>query len=337
MGLGLGGGGGAASMGGGFEWADLSTGLGLRSELKGALGGWNRSVMLPINEEAFNMAVSTEWMSRYWRLSFGLSALYLLLIYAGQRWMENRPRFELRTPLVCWNVFLAVFSILGCCRTYPEFFEALRVHGFDFSVCNARYTEITVTAYWAWLFALSKVVELGDTAFIVLRKQELIFLHYYHHVSVLIYTWFSFKEHTAPGRWFIVMNFTVHSFMYSYYAARALRWRFPRWVPMTVTGLQLGQMVMGTFIGLYTWSAKSHGHSCQQTDANIRYSLAMYASYFALFAHFFNRVYYANGKFAKKEKEAKEAAAKAATETEATTRRDGLRLRKAPNAANEAS
>lgn len=31
-------------------------------------------------------------------------------------------------------------------------------------------------------------MELGDTLFIVLRKRPLIFLHYYHHVAVLIYT-----------------------------------------------------------------------------------------------------------------------------------------------------
>ena len=35
-----------------------------------------------------------------------------------------------------------------------------------------------VSALWTWLFIASKIPELGDTAFIVLRKQKLIFLHW---------------------------------------------------------------------------------------------------------------------------------------------------------------
>lgn len=34
------------------------------------------------------------------------------------------------------------------------------------------------TGLWAFLFVLSKIVELGDTAFLVLRKRPIIFLHW---------------------------------------------------------------------------------------------------------------------------------------------------------------
>jgi hypothetical protein len=41
-----------------------------------------------------------------------------------------------------------------------------------------------------WLFIISKVPETIDTLFIVLRRQQLIFLHWYHHASVLVYCFY---------------------------------------------------------------------------------------------------------------------------------------------------
>ena len=116
------------------------------------------------------------------------------------------------------------------------------------------------------MFALSKVVELGDTFFIVLRKKPLLFLHYYHHISVLIYTWqsggfrtltanlgdyatltiehsnISGAEHCGAGRWFILMNYTVHSLMYGYFTLRAMGFKVPLIGSIIVTFMQTMQM-----------------------------------------------------------------------------------------------
>ena len=41
------------------------------------------------------------------------------------------------------------------------------------------YVEVDrVSGFWSSLFVLSKVPELGDTIFIILRKQQLKFLHW---------------------------------------------------------------------------------------------------------------------------------------------------------------
>ena len=41
------------------------------------------------------------------------------------------------------------------------------------------YVEVDrVSGFWSSLFVLSKVPELGDTIFIILRKQQLRFLHW---------------------------------------------------------------------------------------------------------------------------------------------------------------
>lgn len=57
---------------------------------------------------------------------------------------------------------------------------------------------------------LVQIPELGDTVFVVLRKKPLIFLHWYHHVTVLLYCWHSYYEQTTYGLYFISMNYTVH-------------------------------------------------------------------------------------------------------------------------------
>uniref|UniRef100_A0A914XPP7 Elongation of very long chain fatty acids protein n=1 Tax=Plectus sambesii TaxID=2011161 RepID=A0A914XPP7_9BILA len=259
---------------------------------------FNYTTLLPFERE-FEIGEQMVWMQANWQQSFLYSLAYIVFIWIGRQWMKERPRFELRGALIAWNLGLAAFSILGLIRVLPEFVSSLYFHGLQYSICNASYGQ-GVTSLWAWWFALSKVFELGDTAFIVLRKQPLIFLHYYHHTTVLVYTWYSFQQHLAPGRWFIVMNFTVHSLMYSYYAARAAGYRPPRCVPMVITVMQLAQMVVGCAISVRTYYIKERGEFCEQTYEKFICCLSMYASYFLLFAHFFFGSYYgSNAKFAK--------------------------------------
>lgn len=156
------------------------------------------------------------------------------------------------------------------------------------------YIEIDrVCGFWTWLFVLSKLPELGDTLFIVLRKQPLIFLHWYHHITVLIYTWFSYTEYTSSARWFVVMNYCVHSLMYSYYALRAMRFKPPRAISMVITSLQLTQMIVGCAINIWAhdFLTSNSRSSCHISPLNIKLSIAMYFSYFVLFARFFYKSY----------------------------------------------
>lgn len=161
---------------------------------------------------------------------------------------------------------------------------------FLFSFFHFSYIEQDrVAGFWTWLFVLSKLPELGDTIFIVLRKQPLIFLHWYHHITVLIYSWFSYTEYTSSARWFIVMNYCVHSVMYSYYALRAMGYKPPRFIAMVITSLQLTQMIVGCAINIWAhdYLKTSNHSSCHISEINIKLSIAMYFSYFVLFAQFF--------------------------------------------------
>jgi len=176
----------------------------------------------------------------------------------------------------------------------PEFFYVLRHYGFEYSMCDPSFAA-GVPGFWTEMFAYSKVLEFGDTFFIVARKRPVIFLHWYHHITVLTYTWHAYKEHTAAGRWFIWMNYTVHAFMYSYYALSSLGKRFPKWVPMSVTTLQITQMVIGCIIAINAYRIKSMGGYCHQTYNNLYFSFSIYFTYFLLFANFFYHVYMRRG------------------------------------------
>lgn len=233
-------------------------------------------------------------MEENWRpVCAWASGIYMLLIFGGQSYMANRPAFDLRRPLTAWSMFLAIFSVMGAARTMPEFIHTLYTQGFYHSLCIPSFIEQDrVSGFWTWMFVMSKVPELGDTIFIVLRKQRLIFLHWYHHVTVLIYCWYSFSEYTAPARWFVVMNFVVHALMYTYYAFKALRYRVPKVIAMVITSLQLLQMVIGCVVNYMAFTFKQNGMQCGVSDTNLKLSLLMYTSYFVLFARFFYNAYF---------------------------------------------
>ncbi|ESO84018.1 hypothetical protein LOTGIDRAFT_210968 [Lottia gigantea] len=237
------------------------------------------------DEPAFN-----EYLNRRLMDPLLYSLLYAVIIFSIKYYMRNREEYDLRQPLAVWSTGLAVFSIAGVVRTVPEFLFAVNEQSFQYSVCMPTWYN-GVAGFWGGLFVTSKVCELGDTLFIVLRKKPLVFLHWYHHITVLCYCWYSFSQHTAAGRWFMVMNFTVHSFMYSYYALKAMQIYVPKQISLLITSMQLLQMIMGCIINIMVFVYKSRGEFCQQSDINLVLSTAMYFSYFVLFANFFYKTY----------------------------------------------
>lgn len=179
-------------------------------------------------------------------------------------------------------------------------FQSMLICNCLLSICSFIEQD-RVSGFWTWMFVLSKLPELGDTVFIVLRRQPLIFLHWYHHITVLLYSWFSYTEYTASARWFIVMNYCVHSLMYSYYALRSMGYFPPRQLAMAITTLQLSQMIVGCGVNIWAHNyLREHSpHSCHISQFNVKLSIAMYFSYFVLFARFFYKAYL-SGKQGKK-------------------------------------
>ncbi|KAF6017453.1 ELOVL6 [Bugula neritina] len=238
-------------------------------------------------EKSIDSGTLLQFVKNHYMLSVWSSLVYVVVIFGGQWIMQRKEKYGLSSALTLWSGMLALFSVIGTVRMWPEIIHVLRYEGLYHSSCVASYMEHPATQFWTGLFTLSKIIELGDTVFIVLRKQPLIFLHWYHHITVLLYTWYSFTEKSSHGRWFICMNFAVHAVMYSYYTLRAMKIRVPNQIRMLITMLQLIQMVIGCLVNFYVYSVKKQGRYCDISMRNIGYSFVMYLSYFVLFAKFF--------------------------------------------------
>ncbi|XP_036683611.1 elongation of very long chain fatty acids protein 3 [Balaenoptera musculus] len=144
---------------------------------------------------------------------------------------------------------------------------------------------------WSFCLAIfSKIIELGDMAFIILCKRPLIFVHWYHHSTVLVYTSFGYKNKVAAGGWFMTMNYGVHAIMYTYYTLKAAKVKPPRWFPMLITSLQILQMFMGATVGILTYIWRQE-QGCHTTKEHLFWSFILYTTYFLLFVQFFHQNY----------------------------------------------
>lgn len=245
-------------------------------------------------EENFDVQRRVEWLNENFHLPFLFGIVfYLSGLYFGQKIMANREPIKAKTVLILWNSGLAIFSILGFARVFPEFFYTFNKYGFQYTICNNSFLQNKPVAAWIYYFVLSKTPELVDTFFLVLKKQKLIFLHVYHHSTVLIFSWFMYSNEIAASRWYCTMNFGVHSIMYTYYALKAFPnlIYIPKWVSMMITTAQTLQMVFGTYVVIAAFYAKLSGQECASNTIMSIFGLVIYVSYLILFSHFFYKAY----------------------------------------------
>lgn len=224
-----------------------------------------------------------EWMANNYPLVFGICAVYLITIFGIQAMMRNRARgFNLDVPLFLWNLLLAGFSITASYHVLPSMWSVIREKGASYDLCTTDSEWLTP---WVMFFCMSKVPELLDTLFIVLRKKPLRFLHYYHHVVTLLFCWDAWAVKAEYGGWFAAMNLVVHSIMYTYYALCSLKFRFPTPVRSFITFLQIAQMFGGLAVVIH------NALYCDTNRHNIFFGLAMYFSYVILFGKLFGDEY----------------------------------------------
>ena len=123
--------------------------------------------------------------------------------------------------------------------------------------------------------------ELGDSVFLALLDKPINFLHWYHHLTIFTFMYFSglsWHPHLISGCFW---NYNIHSVMYGYYAGSCFGISWPSAFAMAVTSLQVLQMFAQiglTVSSVWLCGANNVGHYA---------ALVMYGVYFVLFVQFF--------------------------------------------------
>lgn len=240
-------------------------------------------------EKGIRYSESVQWGA------FWLSMIYVVVIFGIKALMTNRKPFNIKLPLQLWNLWLAAFSIGGSIVTSIALYQEIRKYGIVSSYTKCQDFFEGFSGLWTFWFCISKMAELGDTIFIVLRKRPLIFLHWYHHVATLNYGLLSYNEKTAYNTWIVWLNFSVHALMYTYYFLSACSIRCPAWVSRLITTSQITQFLITLVILFHAGYLKLAGYSVDTTWTTYIYCLLMELSYVALFGNFFYQSYIKNG------------------------------------------
>lgn len=244
----------------------------------------------------FNYFPVKEYLESHIFLPVLAISIYAAFIYFGRKFMANRKPYNLRTPMALWNLFLCAYSVFTVLHGYSGF-RLIFGRRIRDNLCINPEEYYGGSAYvWVILFVVSKFVELFDTFFIVVHKKPLIFLHWYHHISVLLFCWVAFQEKTPSTLFFGPMNACVHSVMYGYYFLMAIKMK-PKWFnAIWITVFQLAQMIIGTSLSILSVYYYMTDDDCANKKGSLIASFFMYGSYLYLFAAFFYERYFKGNK-----------------------------------------
>lgn len=241
-------------------------------------------------EKAFQIEPHYNFVSFTWPwLPMTCVLFYFLMVRYGPLWMEHRERVACTRPLACWNFAMSLFSFMGAMRMVPQLLYLLSTLTLRETICKPACLTYGqgASGFWTVLFVYSKVLELGDTMFLVLRKNRLMFLHWYHHATVLLYCWHSLAYMSTVGLYFIAMNYSVHAVMYGYYFLQSVG-KVPSWFrPELITIAQIAQMIVGVMLCVGSVVYSNDGKPCAISNQSTMAGLIMYGSYMVLFIDFF--------------------------------------------------
>ncbi|KAK4020907.1 hypothetical protein OUZ56_002849 [Daphnia magna] len=220
----------------------------------------------------------------------GIFISYMFLVNYGPRIMEKRPAFKLKYLMLIYNTFQVGLSAY----MFYEFLVTAILSRYNLT-CQPVDTSMDPLALRmasvCWFFYFSKIIDMVDTVFFVLRKKnnQLTFLHIFHH-STMIFNWWLGVKYVPGGQSFFcaMLNSLVHVVMYSYYLLSSLgAWIQPYlWWKRYLTQFQIVQFVL-----IVIHISVGHYNNCDFPSA-LGYMLALYClTLLVFFSNFYIQAY----------------------------------------------
>jgi len=185
-----------------------------------------------------------------------ICVLYVFICkIAGPWFMKNREPYEIKNIIIGYNLFQTLFSLWGFTEGWKFYISgdySWTCQPIDYSPHDS---EALRALNLAWLFYMSKFLDMFDSFFFVAKKKftHLSFLHVYHHGIMPLECWFGAKFVGGGHSGFLAfINAGVHTAMYLYYLLAACGPKIQKylWWKRYLTRLQMFQFILVFIHGL---------------------------------------------------------------------------------------
>ncbi|KAI6656852.1 Fatty acid elongase [Oopsacas minuta] len=251
--------------------------------------GHNSSTqLLQLGTEIFSIQDGQNYIAANWTGIAGLLIFYVMVIMIIPKYFRGKRGLNLRNFSIFYNALMCLFSLYGASALNYQAKHILSNHNFYRTVCSCDYFFNYPSVLATFLFSWSKPVELIDTFILVFRAKTPIFLHWYHHVSVVIVSMNNYVNPQPTGLWCGVMNYSIHFLMYGYYAIMLTPGKkLVSSFSIAITTLQILQMLLAFIMHCYILYQIMTGGSCDATIGSIVMTGGVYLTYAFLFGKYF--------------------------------------------------
>lgn len=219
-------------------------------------------------------------------------AYLVFVLKLGPEYMKDKNPLNIKPAILVYNLFQTCFNFFMVQKMFTisgalSYLWNYGCHPMDPAV-NPYYIYLAETA---WFFFISKVLDLLDTVFFILRKKNshVTFLHVYHHANMVMVTWAYLKyikgEQGVVVGW---INALVHTVMYAYYFLSALGPEIQKylWWKRYITRMQMVQFVVIIVYMVWLLMAK-----CDMPHVFTYFLIFQGGTFLVLFANFYIQSY----------------------------------------------